>query len=243
MLPKPIVKQKLLYSGKVKSMYSTLTRGFLIAEFRDDTTAFDGEKHEKLEKKGALNNQINARLMSVLSAAGVPTHFERLLSPTESLVKHLEMIPLECVVRNVAAGSLCRRLGIESGLHLETPLYELFLKNDELHDPFINEDHAIYFKWAIKPQLEKMKRLSLKINAILSTLFAEAGMQLVDSKYEFGIKNGIVTLGDEISPDSCRIWDIKTHTVLDKDRFRKNMGKVIESYLEVANRLGVDCIS
>ena len=233
-------KKKLLYSGKAKSLFETDQPDFLIAEFRDDTTAFDGEKHEKLADKGIVNNQINAHIMLALAKSGVPTHLEALLSPNEAVVRRLTMIPLECVVRNVAAGSLCRRLGIESKLPLSPPLYELFLKNDELHDPMINDNHAISFGWATREQLDQMRVLTLKINEVLSSLLADAGLQLVDAKFEFGISNGTLYLGDEISPDSCRIWDMKTQKPLDKDRFRQEMGGVVAAYQEIAYRLGID---
>jgi len=233
-------KKELLYSGKVKSLFKTEDENYLIAEFRDDTTAFDGAKHEKLADKGMVNNQISAYIMEMLEEAGVPTHFEKLLSPNEALLKHLKMIPLECVVRNVAAGSLCRRLGVEEGLRLDPPLYELFLKNDELHDPMINENHAISFGWARADELVTMKELTLKINDVLTSLLAKSNLLLVDAKYEFGVKDGKVYLGDEISPDSCRIWDVKTHEILDKDRFRKDMGGVIAAYEEIARRLGIE---
>ncbi len=233
-------KQKLLYSGKVKSLFETDDPDLLLAEFRDDTTAFDGEKHELLTDKGRVNNAISAHIMNALEKAGVPTHQVKILSPTESLVKRLKMIPLECVVRNVAAGSLCRRLGIEPNIKLNPPLFELFLKNDELHDPMVNHNHALSFGWATEDQLQKMEEYTLKINQVLAELFAKAGLLLVDSKYEFGVdKDGNVCLGDEISPDSCRIWDAKTHKPLDKDRFRKDLGEVMESYREIADRLGV----
>lgn len=234
-------KKKLLYSGKVKSLYETEDSQHLIAEFRDDTTAFDGEKHEKLANKGVVNNQINAHIMQVLSAAGIPTHFEKILSPNESLVKRLKMVPIECIVRNIAAGSLCRRLGVESGLKLEPPLFELFLKNDELHDPMINENHALSFGWATQSELDQMKALTLKINKALSDMFAKVKLLLVDAKFEFGVDaDGKMYLGDEISPDSCRIWDVDTHEILDKDRFRKDMGNVIASYQQIAKRLGIE---
>lgn len=233
-------KKELLYSGKVKSLFKTEDPSYLIAEFRDDTTAFDGAKHEKLAHKGMVNNQISAYIMQALEEAGVPTHFEKLLSPNEALLKHLKMIPVECVIRNVAAGSLCRRLGVEEGLRLDPPLYELFLKNDELHDPMISENHAISFGWATADQLARMKELTFKINDVLSRLLAKSNMLLVDSKYEFGVKDGEIYLGDEISPDSCRIWDMSTHEIMDKDRFRKDLGGVIAAYEEIARRLGIE---
>ena len=232
-------KQKLFYSGKVKSMYETDDPEFLIMEFRDDITALDGEKHKKLVRKGAVNNQINAYIMYALKEAGIPTHFENAISPHTAIVRRLKMIPLECVVRNIAAGSLCRRLGIENGLRLNPPLYELFLKNDALHDPLINENHALSFGWVKQSHLNRMKTLSSKINNILLSLFSNAGLILVDAKYEFGTGNGEVYLGDEISPDSCRIWDVKTKESLDKDRFRKDLGQVVESYEEIAHRLKI----
>ena len=234
-----LAKQRLLYSGKVKSMYETDNPEFLIVEFRDDTTAFDGEKHEKLARKGMINNKINAHIMQILKNVGIPTHFEILISSNESIVRRLKMIPLECVVRNIAAGSLCRRLGIKNGLRLNIPLYELFLKNDALHDPMINESHALSFGWATQAQFDRMKTLSLKINKVLFALFSSANLILIDAKYEFGVSNGEVYLGDEISPDSCRIWSVKTKEPLDKDRFRKDLGQVVESYEEIAHRLQV----
>ncbi len=235
-----IQRQKLLYSGKAKSLFETSDNDFLIAEFRDDTTAFDGAKHEKLADKGHVNNQINAYIMQYLASCGIPTHFEKLLSDNESLVRRLKMIPLESVVRNIAAGSLCRRLGIEKNKSISPPLLELFLKNDELHDPLINDNHAISFGWANALQLQKMRELTLQINEALSELFAKAGLLLVDAKFEYGIaSDGNMYLGDEISPDSCRIWDATTHEILDKDRFRQDLGDVIPAYQQVAQRLGI----
>ncbi|MCH9644555.1 MAG: phosphoribosylaminoimidazolesuccinocarboxamide synthase [Gammaproteobacteria bacterium] len=234
-----VVKKDLLYRGKVKSMFRTEDDGLLIAEFHDDTTAFDGVKHEMLDSKGNTNNRISTFLMKKLEAAGIKTHLVDTVSENEVLVKHLKMIPLECVIRNIAAGSLCRRLGVEENLELKPPLFEFFLKNDELHDPLVNDNHAISFGWATEPQLTEMRKLTLKINEILSKLFADAGMILVDAKYEFGVDQaGNICLGDEISPDSCRIWDAKTRETLDKDRFRKDMGKVVESYQIIAERIG-----
>src|SRR3990167_2142004 len=234
-------KCNLLYSGKAKSMYETDNPHFLVVDFRDDTTAFDGAKHEKFANKGLINHLISTHIMKKLAAAGVPTHFVNMISPHESLVKRLRMIPLESVIRNIAAGSLCRRLGIEPNTGLNPPLYETFLKNDALHDPMVNSDHALAFGWATQDELTKMREYTYKINAILKNLFAEAGMILVDSKYEFGVDHtGQFCLGDEISPDSCRIWDRETGRPLDKDRFRKDLGGVIEAYEEIAERLGVE---
>lgn len=234
-----IEKKELLYSGKAKSLFATNDQDLLIAEFRDDTTAFDGIKHEKLRDKGEVNNHISAYIMQALSSKGIPTHFKEIISPTESLVRPLKMIPLENVVRNIAAGSLCRRLGITAGMKLDPPLYELFLKNDQLHDPLVNENHAISFGWATSEQLNQMQKFSFKINEALSSLFDEAGMILVDAKYEFGIgSDGKIYLGDEVSPDSCRIWEKATGEPLDKDRFRQDLGNVVGSYQHIAELLG-----
>lgn len=233
-------KGALLYRGKVKSMYETDDVNYLLAEFRDDTTAFDGEKHELLTHKGMVNNLISAHIMQVLAKAGIPTHFVKLLSPTESLVKRLRMIPLESVIRNIASGSLCRRFGIAANAPLSPPLYETFFKSDVLHDPLATREHALAFSWASEEELDLMREYTFKINQVLLELFAAAGMALVDSKYEFGVDaSGTLCLGDEISPDSCRIWDTQTLRPLDKDRFRKDLGGVVEAYEEIAQRLGV----
>lgn len=232
-------KLNLLYSGKAKSIYATDNSELFIMEFRNDTSAFDGERVEQLERKGMVNNKFNAFIMSKLSAAGVPVHFERLLSEQESLVKKLQMIPVECVVRNYAAGSLCRRLGVTEGIALTPPTFELFLKNDALHDPMVNESLAQTFGWATETQLARMKVLSFNVNTVLSQLFSDAGLLLVDFKLEFGIANGEIYLGDEFSPDGCRLWDAETRKKLDKDRFRQGLGGVVEAYEEVAARLGV----
>ena len=235
-----IEKKEILYSGKAKSLYATNDPELVITEFRDDTTAFDGVKHEKLADKGEINNHISAYIMKTLVDAGIPTHFVEMLSPTECVVHRLKMIPLESVVRNVAAGSLCRRLDITSGISLNPPLYELFLKNDELHDPLVNENHAIRFGWATREQLDRMRELTFEINEVLLDLFNKAGLLLVDAKFEFGMgSDGQVYLGDEISPDSCRIWDKTTHEPLDKDRFRQDLGNVVASYKRIAELLGV----
>ena len=232
-------KRDELYAGKAKSVYFTDDPDKLILEFRNDTSAFDGEKMDQLDRKGMVNNRFNAFIMEKLEAAGVPTHQLEILSDQESLVKKLDMLPIECVVRNVATGSLCRRLGVEDGLDLNPPTFEFFLKNDELHDPMINDYHIRSFHWATDDEIEKMKSLTFKVNGILTQLFKDAGILLVDYKLEFGRYHGDLVLGDEFTPDGCRLWDIETRKKLDKDRFRQGLGGVVEAYEEVAHRLGV----
>ena len=229
-----------LYSGKAKSMHLTEDPERLIMEFRDDTSAFDGEKIEQLDRKGMVNNLFNAFIMTKLENAGVDTHFDKLLSGTESIVKCLDMIPVECVVRNIATGSLCKRLGIEDGLNLEPPTFEFFLKDDARHDPMINDYHIESFGWATREEVALMKQNTFQVNEILGAMFADAGMILVDFKLEFGRCDGNLVLGDEFTPDGCRVWDAETRKKLDKDRFRHGLGGVIEAYEEVALRLGVD---
>ena len=232
-------KKAELYAGKAKTVYTTDDPERLILEFRDDTSAFDGEKVEKLARKGEVNNRFNAFIMGKLQAAGIPTHFERILSDRESVVKRLEMMPIECVIRNISTGSLCRRLGVAEGQTLEPPVFEFFLKNDALHDPMINDSHIITFGWASEQEIAQMKELTHRVNQVLQRLFAEAGMLLVDYKQEFGRFRGQVLLGDEFSPDGCRLWDAETREKLDKDRFRQGLGSVVESYEAVARRLGI----
>jgi phosphoribosylaminoimidazole-succinocarboxamide synthase len=239
-LEKTMHKQELLYAGKAKSIYRTEDPQFMVMEFRDDTSAFDGEKMEQLERKGMVNNKFNAFVMEKLAAAGIETHFERLLSDNESLVKNLEMLPVECVVRNRAAGSLVRRLGVEEGAELSPPTFELFLKDDALHDPMVNTSLCVTFGWATEAQLSEMKRLTLEVNNVLSSMFNEGGMILVDYKLEFGVVDGRIVLGDEFSPDGCRIWDAETLNKMDKDRFRQGLGSVIETYEEVGKRIGIE---
>ena len=228
-----------LYAGKAKSVYTTDDPDRLVLRFRNDTSAFDGEKIEQLERKGMVNNKTNAFIMEKLEQAGIPTHFEKLLSDNEALVKHLDMIPVECVVRNIAAGSICRRLGVTEGMELSQPTFEFFLKNDALHDPMINEYHIRAFGWASDEEVEQMKTLTFKVNDILKKLFFDAGMLLVDYKLEFGRFHDKVVLGDEFTADGCRLWDVETRKKLDKDRFRQGLGGVVEAYEEVAARLGI----
>jgi len=229
-----------LYSGKAKSVFATDDKDRLVLHFRDDTSAFDGEKKASLARKGMVNNKFNAFIMGKLDQAGIPTHFEKLLSDNQAVVKRLEMIPVECEVRTIAAGSICRRLGVKEGLDLTPPTFEFFLKNDALHDPMINDYHIRAFGWASEQEVVRMKELTFKVNEVLKKLFLDAGILLVDYKLEFGRFHGQVVLGDEFSPDGCRLWDAKTREKLDKDRLRQNLGNVIEAYEEVARRLGVD---
>jgi len=228
-----------LYSGKAKSVYTTTEEDKLILFFRDDTSAFDGKKTAQLDRKGMVNNRFNAFIMQKLQAAGIPTHFEDCLSAQESVVKRLEMFPLECVVRNITAGSICKRLGLEEGVDLDPPTFEFFLKNDDLGDPMVNEYHIRSFQWAEAEYVEAMKTLTFQVNDVLKALFLSGDMLLVDYKLEFGLFDGKVILGDEFTPDGCRIWDKTTRKKLDKDRFRQNLGDVVQAYEEVGHRLGV----
>lgn len=232
-------KQQLLYKGKAKSVYETDDSDFLILHFRDDTSAFNGERVAQLARKGQVNNRFNAFIMQKLADAGIETHFEKQLSDDEVLVKHLQMIPVECVVRNYAAGSLVRRLGLQEGQTLNPPTFELFYKDDALGDPMVNESLAVSLGWATQEQLNEMKTLTHRVNDVLSELFAQGDLMLVDFKLEFGVFHHRIVLGDEFSPDGCRIWDKATKKKLDKDRFRQSLGDVIEAYEEVANRIGV----
>ena len=232
-------KVKEIAKGKAKSMFTTSNPGELIMEFRDDASAFDGKKRASLAGKGAVNNQFNAFIMNYLGDNGVEHHLINLIDNTNSLVLSLDMFPIECVIRNRATGSICKRLGTEDGLILEKPLFEFFLKDDDLGDPLINRNHIVSFGWAKDDELDEMISTSHKVNELLTKLFADSGMILVDFKLEFGISNGKILLGDEFTPDGCRLWDDETLEKLDKDRFRQDLGDVIESYHMVAHRLGM----
>ncbi|MEO8738886.1 MAG: phosphoribosylaminoimidazolesuccinocarboxamide synthase [Casimicrobiaceae bacterium] len=235
-------KRNELYKGKAKTVYTTDDPHLLVMHYRDDTSAFDGERVEKLEQKGETNNKINAFVMGKLAAAGVPTHFVRLLGDRDSLVRALTMLPVECVVRNICAGSMSKRLGIPEGTVLPESVFEFFYKSDALKDPMVNDDHIRILGWASAKDIAEMKALTHKVNSVLKPLFAKAGMDLVDYKLEFGHAvedpNGPLLLGDEFTPDGCRLWDQGTREKLDKDRFRRNLGNVIGKYREVAERIG-----
>jgi phosphoribosylaminoimidazole-succinocarboxamide synthase len=236
-------KRQEVYRGKAKTVYATDDPNVLVMHYRDDVSAFDGVKLAQLAQKGETNNRINAFVMGKLAAAGVPTHFLRLVNERESVVKAMKMVPVECVVRNVCAGSMAKRYGIEEGRRLPEPIFEFFLKSDALHDPLCNDDHIRVLGWASAAEIAEMREITHRVNAILKPLFANAGIDLVDYKLEFGHPlddpKGALVLGDEFTPDGCRLWDAKTGEKLDKDRFRRDLGEVIEHYREVARRIGV----
>jgi phosphoribosylaminoimidazole-succinocarboxamide synthase len=236
-------KRQELYRGKAKTVYASDDPSLLVMHFRDDTSAFDGVKVSQLAQKGETNNRINAFIMEKLAAAGVATHFVRLLNERDSLVTALKMIPIECVVRNVCAGSMAKRYGIAEGTRLPEPIFEFFYKSDALHDPLVNDDTVRILGWASAREIAEMRSMTLRVNQVLKPLFADAGIELVDYKLEFGHAvsdpTGPLLLGDEFTPDGCRLWDLGTEEKLDKDRFRRDLGKVIEKYREVAQRIGV----
>lgn len=234
-----IKKGNLLSEGKAKSLFETEKHEELMMVYRDDTSAFDGKKKEALKGKGEINNIFNAHIMDYLANNGVETHYLKTVSENESLVQRLDMLPVECVVRNIATGSICRRLGVKQGLNFEEPLFEFFLKDDDLGDPLINDNHIIAFRWGTEKEIDIMKEKTLAINKLLCEKFSKAGLILVDYKVEFGRRGDEIILGDEFTPDGCRIWDQETGESLDKDRFRKDLGNVVESYQIVAHKLGI----
>jgi phosphoribosylaminoimidazole-succinocarboxamide synthase len=238
-------KGKKLYEGKAKIIYETNDKSLVIQHFKDDATAFNALKKANIEGKGVLNNRISEYLLSSLNQCGIQTHLIKRLNMREQLIKHVEIIPVEFVVRNIATGSLTKRLGISEGTVLEKPLLEYYLKNDELGDPLISKEHINSFEWASAKEIESIDKMSLRINDILQGIFRGVGIKLVDFKLEYGRawnkdrEVNEVILADEISPDTCRLWDIKTDKKLDKDRFRKDLGNLIEAYQDVARRLGI----
>jgi len=236
-------KGKKLYEGKAKVIFATDNKDFVIQHFKDDATAFNNQKKAKIEGKGVLNNRISEHILMNLDQVGIKNHLVKRLNMREQLIKHVEIIPIEFIVRNIATGSLTKRIGIEDGTILEDPLIEYCLKNDELGDPLISKEHIYIFKWATKKEIEKIDKQLLRINDFMVGMFRGVGIKLVDFKVEFGrIKNNgkiDILLADEISPDTCRLWDNKTDKKLDKDRFRNNLGNLINAYQEVAKRLGI----
>jgi len=236
-------KGKKLYEGKAKILYLTTDKDLVIQYFKDDATAFNNLKKSKIEGKGVLNNRISEHILTNLGQIGIKTHLVKRLNMREQIIKLVEIIPIEFIIRNVATGSITKRLGIEDGTILNEPLLEYCLKNDELGDPIIAEEHILAFDWASKQELEKIKKMILRINDFMIGMFRGVGIKLIDFKLEFGrikTKGKIeVILADEISPDTCRLWDSITDKKLDKDRFRKDLGDLIPAYTEVAKRLGI----
>ena len=237
-------RRKMLYEGKAKILYEGPEPGTVVAYFKDDATAFNAQKKAVLEGKGVLNNRISEYVMENLGRMGIPTHFIKRLNMREQLLREVEIIPLEVVVRNVAAGSIAKRFGLTEGDPLPRSIVEFYYKNDALEDPMVAEEHVTAFNWATTQDMDEMIAMALRVNDFMSGMFAAVGIRLVDFKLEFGRvydQNDMprVILADEISPDSCRLWDAHTNEKLDKDRFRRDLGNVTEAYAEVARRLGI----
>ncbi len=231
-------KLEQLYEGKAKRVYKTDDPQLLIVDYKDDATAFNGLKKGSIAGKGVINNQMSNRLMAKLEKQGIPTHFVRELSERETLVKKVSIVPLEVIIRNISAGSFAKRYGVEEGIVFDAPTIEFSYKNDELGDPLINSYHALALKLATAQEIETIKDYAFRVNDFLKGLWAECGVILVDFKLEFGrLSDGSIVLADEISPDTCRLWDAKTHEKLDKDRFRRDMGGVEAAYEEIMKRL------
>ena len=231
-------KLEQLYEGKAKRVFATNDPELLIVDYKDDATAFNGLKKGTISGKGVINNQMSNRLMQKLEKAGIPTHFVRELSERETLVKKVAIVPLEVIVRNIAAGSFSKRYGMEEGVVFEQPTIEFSYKNDALGDPLLNTLHARALGLATDTEIEQIKCYAFRINEILKAFWAECGVTLVDFKLEFGrLSDGTIVLADEISPDTCRLWDTKTHEKLDKDRFRRDLGGVEDAYAEIMKRL------
>ncbi len=230
-------KGELLYEGKAKKVFATEHPDLIIQEFKDDATAFNAQKKGQILNKGIVNNEVSSHLFEYLESFGIRTHFVDKLSERDMVCKRLEIIKIEVVMRNIAAGSLVKRYGLEEGVQLSMPVTELYLKNDALGDPLINDDHAVVLNLASPEEITFLKQIAWKVNAILRNYFLSKGLKLVDFKLEFGRHNGLILLGDEISPDTCRLWDADTNKKLDKDRFRFDLGEVESAYLEVRRRM------
>jgi len=230
-------KLEQLYEGKAKKVFKTDDADHYLVEYKDDATAFNGEKKGSIHDKGVVNNKMSALLFKMLEEKGIPTHFEELLNDREQYVKAVKILPLEVIVRNVAAGSLAKRLGLEEGVVMKKTVLEFCYKNDALGDPMINESHIYAMDYATPEQVETIKDMSLKINDLLIAFFIARGLKLIDFKLEFGLYKGQVILADEISPDTCRLWDAVTNVKMDKDRFRRDLGNVEETYQEVLSRI------
>ena len=231
-------KLEMVYEGKAKKIYATDKVDEVIVYYKDDATAFNGEKKGQIEDKGVLNNAITSMIFEMLNEKGIKTHFIKKLNEREQLCKKVEIVPLEVIVRNVAAGSMAKRLGLEEGYELKTTVFELSYKDDSLGDPLINDYHAVGIGATTFEELKKIYEITAKINEVLKEFFIKQNIRLIDFKLEFGRYNGEILLADEISPDTCRFWDANTGEKLDKDRFRRNLGNVKDAYVEILNRIG-----
>ena len=234
-------KKEQLYEGKAKKVFATDDENLVIVDYKDDATAFNGLKKGTIAGKGVVNNKMSNYLMQLLEKHGVPTHFVQELSDRETLVKKVAIVPLEVIIRNKAAGSICKRLGLEEGMEFTQPSLEFSYKDDDLGDPLINSYHAISCGFATKEDIDTITEMAFKVNDVLVEYFKTIGVELIDFKLEFGkTADGQIVLADEISPDTCRFWDIKTHEKLDKDRFRRDLGKVEDAYAEMMKRVGLN---
>ncbi|HGH0554048.1 TPA: phosphoribosylaminoimidazolesuccinocarboxamide synthase [Clostridioides difficile] len=228
----------LLYEGKAKQVYSTDNENEYVVYYKDDATAFNGEKKAEISSKGILNNKISTIIFEMLKENNINTHFIKSLSDREMLAKKVEILPLEVIVRNIAAGSICKRVGLEEGVVFDEPIFEISYKNDAYGDPMLNDDYAVAMKLATREELKFLREETLKINELLKAFFLKLNLKLVDFKIEFGKDSeGNIILADEVSPDTCRLWDVNTNEKLDKDRFRKDLGDLVEGYTEVLSRM------
>lgn len=233
-------KLEQLYEGKAKKVFKTDDPKCLIVDYKDDATAFNGEKKGQIAGKGVVNNTMSNIIFQLLEKKGVPTHFIEQISDRETIVKAVKILPLEVIMRNVSAGSFAKRYGVEEGIEFDRPTFELSYKNDDLGDPLMCESHALALKLVTDEQLETIKKYAAEVNDTLKEFFLDKGLRLIDFKIEFGLFDGKVILADEISPDTCRLWDVKTNEKMDKDRFRRDLGKIEETYAEVLRRVKKD---
>ena len=233
-------KKELLYEGKAKKVFTTEDPDVLIVSYKDDATALDGQKKGTIVGKGAINNRMTNHVFKKLEADGVPTHLVEELNDRETAVKKVEIVPLEVIVRNFSAGSFAKKLGMEEGIKLLQPTLEFSYKNDDLHDPFINSYYALALGLATQEEIDTISKYAFKVNAVMQEYFASLGIELIDFKIEFGRYHGEIILADEVSPDTCRLWDKETHEKLDKDRFRRDLGNVEDAYNEVFRRMGIE---
>jgi len=230
-------KLEQLYEGKAKRVFKTDNPKLYLVEYKDDATAFDGKKRGTIDDKGIVNNTVSAKMFEIIESKGIPTHFEKMIDDRSMLVKAVKIVPIEVIIRNIATGSMVRRLGVQDGLVLDPTVIEFSLKSDALSDPLMNEYHALAMKLATKEEINTIKNMTFEINDILKDTFKRVNLKLVDFKLEFGRYEGEIILADEISPDTCRLWDMQTNEKMDKDRFRNDLGNVKATYQEVLNRV------